>query len=921
MRTLLGGALLAALVVVLSSVPAASAPAAAPPASHPPLPLGLAARSQPHSGPGPAVLEPALPRPVDATLRTANVSIPWAGSPPTSAIFANPPPTLPDTTPVVETVASNTTNCCSYLNFAAPAGPFALIELNYTGTVYGSVYDSSYRAYVDGVPILFGTTPEFGRWIVLKDLTEYASLFQGEVNVTFLLSAALLPGGSFTSTVTVALYPVPSGAAPPSYATEVIPLWTPAYVKSGVPTLTTNVTVPSNATNATLELYAYGFSADEFWYASEPTEAAFRAVQVSADGSPVATVLPFPYLNTGGLDLFLWRPIPADFTLDDRPYHVDLTGALGQLEGTHAISVTVVGRDAASPWIVMGSLFVTTSATAPPAVTTADTVLPLVDHTTMPTGSSYDNLGTVSYSFASTFSSGGVTTNISSSVVERFVNDATITGSGWENLTGLSTMTFYTNVSTPTTSRSSWSTYDFAFGVDLGGSFVETSNTGGGYPIYGNFTSYTLNVVQEWNETGLTAAGTGYSVDERLGASGVYAGREERINANAAQILSINFIQSQTTEEFVYRLVNGSLTELIDHLLVGSSYQPPGPNNVETVTVDRWDTPLAATLAPSVSVADLGERFTFSGLTVGGRGGVSVAWLPGIPTGCSVTASPLVLSCRPTATGTLTATLEASDGAGDAPAVAQSSVIVLADPTATIASDPPVADLGMSFTVTPTIGGGVAPYRCAWTLTGGTPGRAGSCATALTIPANATGLLGFTLTVSDATGGSWSYAFNLTVNALPTVTVQTSTSSTTVGSGVEVSANLSGGTAPYTVNWSVSVNGGASRPAGTGAVVVFTPSAPGVYVFTASVVDALGQSTASASTNLTVAAVGSSSAGSAGTSLPTWQLLGLVAALAVEAIALVALLVLRQQGRRRRPPPRKPRPTPEATSAPPDWEE
>jgi hypothetical protein len=860
-------------------------------------------------------------RPVDATLRTANVTSPQTGAPPTSAIFANPPPTLPPTTPDVVTVASNTTNCCSYLDFPAPAGPFALIELNYTGTAYGSVYDSSYRAYVDGVPILFGTTPEFGRWIVLKDLTEDAALFQGEVNVTFLLSAAII-SGSFTSTVTVSFYPVPSGAPAPRFATEVLPLWTAAYVKSGVPTLTANVTVPSNATNVTLELYAYGFSADEFWYASEPTEAAFRAVQVSADGSPIATVLPFPYLNTGGLDLFLWRPIPADFTLNDRPYRVDLTAALGQLEGTHAISVTVIGRDAASPWLVMGGLFVTTADHAPAAVTTADTVPPIVDHTSNPTGSSYDNLGTVGYSFASTFSGPGGTTNVSSSVVEQFVNNATVaSSSGWENLTGVSTMTFYTNVTTPTTSRSSWVTYDFVFGVDIGGSFVETSNTGGGYPIYGNFTSYTLNVVQEWNESGFTVGSGAYTVDERLGASGVYAGREERISANAAQILSINFIQSQTTEEYVYRLVNGSLTESADHLLVGSSYQPPGPNNVETVTVDRWDTPLAATLVPSVTVADLGEPFTFTGTTLGGRGGIFVAWVPGVPKGCSSTASPFVLNCRPTATGTLTATMETTDGAGDAPATVQASVIVLADPVATIASSPPEADLGMSFNVTPTIIGGVAPYRCTWTIVGGSSGRPGSCAIPLSVPADTSGPLGVTLTIGDATGGSWSYGFNLTVNPLPFVTVETSVPSTTVGSGIEVSANLTGGTGPFTVNWTVAIGNGAATPAGTGMVIVFTPPAAGVYVFTATIVDGLGRSAVSAPANLTVVAAGSLSSGASGSSLPTWQFLGLVAALVVEAIAVVALLVMRQQGRRPRPPSPPVRRSAPAVARPPDGEE
>jgi Peptide N-acetyl-beta-D-glucosaminyl asparaginase amidase A len=922
MRALLGAGLLLALLVVVPSVPVAGGtpPALPGPGTTPSISIAhpLVATSHPSDRGGVSFV-----RPVDSATVAGNRSTPQAGGPPNSAVFANPPPKLPPTTPVIVTVAANTTGCCSYLDFAAPIGPFALIELNYTGTAYGSVYDSSYRAYVNGVPILFGTTPEFGRWVVLKDLTEYSSLFQGTVNVTFLLSAAII-SGSFTSTVTVAFYPEPTGEQPPTFANAVLPIWTPAYVKPGVPMLSANVTVPSNATNATLELYAYGFSADEFWYASEPTESAFRMVQVSVDGSSVATILPFPYLNTGGLDLYLWRPIPATFTLNDRPYRVDLSAALGQLEGTHAISVTVVGRDSASPWLVMGGLFLTTSKSTAPAVTSSDIAPMVVDHTTTPAGNVYDNLGTVAYSFASTLAGPGGATNVSTQVVERFVNNETVPtlSSSWDNITGRSTMTFWTNVTSPTGSRSSGVTYDFIFGVDIGGSFVETSNTGGGYPIYGNFTSFTLNLVQAWNETGFSTSGTNYALDERIGGSGVYAGREERISANAAQILSITFIQSQTTEEYLYRSVDGTLTNLADHLLVGSSYRPPGPNSEETITVDRWDTPLASVVVPSVSATDVGRPLTFTAMAVGGRGGIAIAWIPAVPAGCSSTPSPFVLTCRPTVPGTLAVEVQVSDAAGDAPTVSRASVLVLADPLATISSTPSVADVGMTFTVTPTIAGGLLPFSCAWTIAGGTPGHPGSCSSPQSVPANATGLLGLTLTVADASGGSWSYAFNLTVNPLPAISIVTSGAPPSVGSGVELGANITGGTAPFVVSWSVSSGGSAAKSAGSGTVILYTPPADGVYAFTATVVDAVGRSAGSATFNVTVAPAASPATGASGATLPLWGVVGLVAALAVEAIALVALLVLRQQDRRQRRPraPRAKSPVSSPKAAP-DWEE
>ncbi|MCI4350234.1 MAG: hypothetical protein L3K15_01800 [Thermoplasmata archaeon] len=921
MRALLGATLFIALLVALPAWPTFGATAGA---AVPPLPANHALGGATIKRPAllPALAPAEFSRPMDSAMRLANHTAPSSGGPPNSAIFASPAPILPPTTPVVETVAANTTGCCSYLDFAAPAGPFALIELNYTGTVYGSVYDSSYRAYVDGVPILFGTTPEYGRWVVLKDLTEYSALFQGTVNVTFLLSAAII-SGSFTSTVTVSLFPVPTGQSPPSVANVVLPIWTSAYVKPGVATLSANVTVPSNATNATLELYAYGFSADEFWYASEPTESAFRLVEVSSDGTPIATVLPFPYLNTGGLDLFLWRPIPATFTLNDRPYRVDLTAALGLLEGTHSITITVQGRDPSSPWLVMGGLFVTTSKTGAPALATSDVLPTIADHTTTPASNVYDNAGSIGYAYSSTFTGAGGTTNVSTQVLERFVNNETVPtmSSSWDNLTGSSTMQFWTNLTTPSSVRSTSRSYSFSFGVDLGGSFVETSNTGGGYPIYGNFTSDTLNVVQGWNETGLAANGVSYALDERLGASGVYAGREERISANAAQILSINFIQSQTTEELLYRSTNGTLTAFVDHLLVGSSYQPPGPFSVETVTVDRWDAPLAAAVVSSVVAIDLGESVTFTAVAVGGRGAVTATWTPTVASACTATSSGWALRCRPTATGSFGVSILVSDAAGDPPGAGHATVLVLPDPAATFASSPSAADLGMSFRLTPTIAGGVGPYSCAWSIAGGPRGPSGSCSLAQNISANATGPLAVLLTVTDATGGTWNFGDNLTVNPLPTLVV-TSGGDTTVGSGTELAANVSGGTAPFVVNWYEASGGASAKLVGTGGVIVFTPTAPGVFAFTATVVDGVGRAATSSAVNVTVATSSTGANAASGSAVPLWGLVGLIAALAVEAIAVVALLVLRQQDRRRRrpPAPRSPRPAP-GVERPPDGEE
>src|SRR5207245_6042697 len=94
------------------------------------------------------------------------------------------------------------------------------------------------------------------------------------------------------------------------------------------------VTLPTNALRIVLELFAKGNSCDEFWYGSEPDAyananglcggGAFREIQVTVDGTLAGVVWPFPYIFTGGVNAFLWRPIAAVGAYNEDPYQVDL---------------------------------------------------------------------------------------------------------------------------------------------------------------------------------------------------------------------------------------------------------------------------------------------------------------------------------------------------------------------------------------------------------------------------------------------------------------------------------------------------------------------------------------------------------------------------------------------------------------------
>ncbi|HZY70677.1 MAG TPA: peptide-N4-asparagine amidase [Thermoplasmata archaeon] len=875
----------------------------------------------------PRSVPPLLSRLTNSTLGVPGAVPSPSAAPPTSAVFAAPAPVVPPTTPIVETLPVGSSTCCFYGNFVAPTGPFALIELNYTGVVSGNVYDSSYRAYVDGAPILFGTTPEYGQWTVLKDITQYSALFQGTVNVTFLLSAAVLAGGSFSTSVSVLFYPVPTGAAPPRTPNVVLPIWSTAYVKPTATTLSASVSVPTNATNATLDLFAYGFETDEFWYATGPSEKAFRDVQVSVNGTNVASVFPFPYLNTGGLDLFLWRPIPAVFTLDDRPYRIDLTGALGSLEGTHTLSASVAGRDPNSDWLVMGVLFVYTSASAGAAKTlTAPSAFNVVDNLRTDHATYWDETATLAYSYSSSYTTGSGTTNVTSSVAQRFVNDVA-GNSVWENISGATGMSFWTNYSGGGGGRAVDLGYGFPLNLDLGSRFVETSNTGGTYPIYGNFTTYLENVHQEWNESGTAEDGSTFAVDERVGGGGVYAGREEQTSATAAQILSITFIESQTTSEYTAFRAAGPLRLDYAHLLIGSAYQPPGPNNAETIVLNGVASPISAAIVASAGAIDAGAKVTFSVEWLGGLGNPTVAWQTPLPSGCG---SPNggSLTCTPTAPGTIAPVATVSDASGDSATAAAATVFVLADPTVSLSGPAIGVDVGGSGVIVPVVTGGAPPYQCSWSVSGGSFVALGGCAAGIRISGTAAGTpVQVGLRVTDASGFTVSATeLSIPVNPVPTVRVVGPGTSPAVGVPFPLNATVTGGSGAVVVNWSIAgpgIAGGSLVNFSSGPVLVYAATATGTFHFSAWATDAAGGASPSPTVDvLVVAATGPSTSSSAAPgAIPLWAALALMGAVAALGIALVAVLILRRSPP---PPPRRPtgrRPPTQSPPRTPSWAE
>jgi Peptide N-acetyl-beta-D-glucosaminyl asparaginase amidase A len=73
----------------------------------------------------------------------------------------------------------------------------------------------------------------------------------------------------------------------------------------------------------------------------------FREGEVSIDGQPAGVAPIYPWIYTGGIDPYLWRPIPGVHTLNFEPYRVDLTPFAGMLSNgqPHTVALNVYNAD------------------------------------------------------------------------------------------------------------------------------------------------------------------------------------------------------------------------------------------------------------------------------------------------------------------------------------------------------------------------------------------------------------------------------------------------------------------------------------------------------------------------------------------------------------------------------------------------
>jgi len=279
----------------------------------------------------------------------------------------------------------------------APPWAKVVLEADFSVTK-GIQYDRTANIWIGPTNIYFGTTsepdPSDGRhWHVERDLTTYSSLFtvpqDGAVDLFNIYNKTY--NGLLHGSATLYFYPLPPKQAAPRVADLVIGFSgssTGGTVALGSPTtlLEQTLTLPTNIENIFFDVFAQGQSTDEFWYSCVPNDiageledcgsTAFRESEVTIDGTPAGVAPVYPWIFTGGIDPFLWIPIPGVQTLNFKPYQVNLTPFAGLLSdgNPHTIALSVFNADNYFSATAVLRLYLDQSATQVSGAVTSNTL-------------------------------------------------------------------------------------------------------------------------------------------------------------------------------------------------------------------------------------------------------------------------------------------------------------------------------------------------------------------------------------------------------------------------------------------------------------------------------------------------------------------------------------------------------------------
>ena len=287
-----------------------------------------------------------------------------------NTVTAAPLVQRPSTTPCVVTLFSGASfydfNVENFVYTPPPGcpGPWAKVVFEADINVApGIQYDRTAEVWLGAYNIYFGTTaepsPSLGpSWHVESDLTQYTPIFNSPNTGVASIGNTLCCGltSIIYASAQLEFYPLASGEAAPRVADAVYPM--SAGPNGGTVTLNTSsdtmtftANFPLNVVNAYLDVFSQSQSGDEFWYTCVPSDVAnelfscgntgFRETEVSIDGQPAGVAPVSPWIFTGGIDPFLWFPLPGVQTLHFAPVRVDLSPFAGLLSNGHQHTVSV----------------------------------------------------------------------------------------------------------------------------------------------------------------------------------------------------------------------------------------------------------------------------------------------------------------------------------------------------------------------------------------------------------------------------------------------------------------------------------------------------------------------------------------------------------------------------------------------------
>lgn len=469
---------------------------------------------------------------------------------------AAPPPAVPDTTPVIVPIES-------FGTVPIPNGVWETVILNITGYDAGTAYDYFNSFSINGAHVWLGVNPEVGRWAVDVNISQFMSFFDAKNSISVSGSTLGLHQnfrGIQYNNYTLEFYPVPIGRGPPVYPSVVVPL------KKG----TTYANIPSDTRAAFIQSIVID---SEFQYTLNPS---WEAYTWTVNGHKLAESFIYPWINSGGIDLFSWRPVYPPYMLDHQWNNVNLTDALGMIEGNNISIQPAPATGSPGIGLFMGNLFLYTSTNvlsakqirynydAGPLVTVSQT-LPGLYNENGNSYSLYDSYRNITFSGSSTLITKDGIITISSHTEENYTNLQSLPNSVWQNMTQNETTLTHTVVvyheanrhGVVSTLESTVFPVTFDYGAVL--TYLNSSN---GLSFY-NYTSYFLNVMEAYNTStdtvsninGQTARHYMAADDMIYGTNGEFSSILE-FGPGFAVILNVTMTYHLTKKMYTYSTMN-----------------------------------------------------------------------------------------------------------------------------------------------------------------------------------------------------------------------------------------------------------------------------------------------------------------------------------------------------------------------------